>query len=117
ARGARVVLAGPSEARLRRQWKRMETVQLEVADGVAVVTLDRPDHLNLMNLAMREELRECFERVRDDPDVRAVVVTGAGRAFSAGGDMNDFVERDPEALYLLMREKSHRWFEALWRLP
>jgi 2-(1,2-epoxy-1,2-dihydrophenyl)acetyl-CoA isomerase len=95
----------------------METLALDVADGVGVVTLNRPDRLNLMSLAMREELRECFEHVRDDPDVRAVVITGSGSAFSAGGDMNDFLERDAEALHLLMREKSHRWFEALWRLP
>lgn len=94
-----------------------ETLGLEVSDGVALVTLDRPDRLNTMNVAMRRELEECFRQVRADDDARALVVTGAGDAFCAGGDVNDFEQRDAEQLYLLIREMSHRWFQELWQIP
>ena len=70
-----------------------EAIRLEVADGVATVTLDRPDVHNAMNQTMRQELTRCFGDVALDEDVRAIVVTGAGeRAFSAGADIREFVE-------------------------
>ena len=57
------------------------------ADGpVRVVTLDRPDALNAASAAMHTELAAVWRRLAADPDARAVVLTGAGRAFSAGGD-------------------------------
>ena len=59
----------------------MDTVRFEVADRVATITLDRPDRLNAMNNQMREELRDCWRRVKDDSDVWVAIVTGAGRAF------------------------------------
>ena len=59
--------------------------------GVAWVTLNRPDVLNAINMRMRDELWEMMHAVRDDPDVRVVVFTGAGdRAFSAGADISEF---------------------------
>ena len=71
---------------------RYETIRSETADGVATITLDRPDVLNAMNDAMRRELTRCFADLSGD-DVRVVVVTGAGeRAFSAGADIREFVE-------------------------
>jgi enoyl-CoA hydratase/carnithine racemase len=70
-----------------------ETIRYEQADGVATITLNRPDVLNAMNNAMRTELLEVFARLRSDEAVRAVVVTGAGeRAFSAGADIREFLE-------------------------
>jgi enoyl-CoA hydratase len=69
-----------------------ETIRYEAADGVATVTLDRPDVHNAMNDAMRRELLRCFESLVTDETVRVVVVTGAGaRAFSAGADIREFV--------------------------
>ena len=94
-----------------------ETLQVERRDGVGVVTLNRPAQLNTMNVTMRQELEGAFRELRDDPDVGALVITGAGSAFSAGGDVNDFAERDAEEMHVLMRELSHRWFGELWRLP
>jgi len=58
-----------------------------VADGVATITLNRPDHLNAFNRAMRAELLEAFDATDADDEVRAVIVTGAGRAFCAGADL------------------------------
>ena len=57
-------------------------------DQILTVTLNRPDNLNAFTLIMAEELIEVFTRVNDDDDVRAVVVTGAGRAFCAGADLS-----------------------------
>lgn len=56
-------------------------------DGVLLVTLDRPDVLNAANVRMHREMSEVWAVVDDDDDIRASVVTGAGRAFSAGGDL------------------------------
>ena len=65
----------------------METVALEVADGVAWVTLDRPEVMNAFDARMQDELSETWRRLRADDDVRVVVLTGAGdRAFCTGID-------------------------------
>ena len=59
----------------------------EVADGVCTVTLNRPDRLNAVTTTMIRELGEAWERADVDDSVRAVIVTGAGRAFCAGADL------------------------------
>lgn len=60
-------------------------------DGVAWLTLNRPDVLNAANMAMRDELWAALEAIRDDPDVCVAVFRGAGdRAFSAGADITEF---------------------------
>jgi enoyl-CoA hydratase/carnithine racemase len=66
---------------------RFETLLYDVADGVATVTLNRPDRLNAVNTTMIRELVEAFEAADGDDAVRAVIVTGAGRAFCAGADL------------------------------
>lgn len=65
----------------------LTTIRHEVADGVLTVTLDRPDHLNAFTVEMAEELEATFRQVNEDDDVRAVIVTGSGRAFCAGMDL------------------------------
>ncbi len=67
-----------------------ETVRYELRGTAAWVTLDRPDVLNAYNIRMRDELFEVFSAVRDDPNVRVVVLRGAGRAFCAGADLTEF---------------------------
>ena len=67
-----------------------DCIKLDVADdGVAVLELNRPERLNAFNRQMTIEWREALEQIADDPRVRAVVLTGAGRAFCAGGDADD----------------------------
>jgi enoyl-CoA hydratase len=69
-----------------------ETIRYELADGVATITLNRPDVHNAMNERMREELTACFGELSASDDARVIVVTGAGeRAFSAGADIREFV--------------------------
>src|SRR5688572_29258467 len=58
-----------------------------VADGVATVTLNRPDKLNAWTLLMQQELRHALDRAAADAAVRVIVVTGAGRGFCAGADL------------------------------
>jgi enoyl-CoA hydratase len=63
-----------------------ETILIEKQDGLAILTLNRPERLNAVNGAMHSELMTLFLDVQLDPEVRAAVLTGAGRAFCAGGD-------------------------------
>jgi enoyl-CoA hydratase/carnithine racemase len=65
-----------------------ETLDYALDDGVVTITLNRPDQLNAFTVAMANELIAAFGRASDDDDVRAVVVTGAGRAFCAGMDLS-----------------------------
>jgi 2-(1,2-epoxy-1,2-dihydrophenyl)acetyl-CoA isomerase len=69
-----------------------ETLTLARADGVATLTLNRPDAFNALNLALGRELFHAVLEVDDDPAVRAVIVTGAGKAFCAGGDVKGFAD-------------------------
>jgi enoyl-CoA hydratase/carnithine racemase len=64
-----------------------EAIAYAVTEGVATIALNRPDRLNAMNPVMFGELMAAFDETDADDDVRAVVVTGAGRAFCAGADL------------------------------
>lgn len=65
------------------------TVLFELSDGVARVTLNRPDRLNSFNVEMHRELREALEKIAAESGARVVVLTGAGRGFCAGQDLGD----------------------------
>jgi len=67
-----------------------ETIRYEVKDGVATVTLSRPDAYNALNLTLGRELFQAALEADEDRTVRCIVVTGAGKAFCAGGDVKDF---------------------------
>ncbi|TMG05528.1 MAG: enoyl-CoA hydratase/isomerase family protein [Chloroflexi bacterium] len=69
-----------------------ETLLYEkTSEGLAWITLNRPDVLNAINMQMRDELWDLMHAVRDDPDVRVVIFKGVGnRAFSAGADISEF---------------------------
>lgn len=62
-------------------------IEYGVADGIATITLDRPERLNAFTYVMRGELIEAFDQADADDDVRVIVVTGRGRAFCAGADL------------------------------
>ena len=65
-----------------------ETIRYEVDDSVLVLTLDRPEKLNAFNNTMRDEIIEALDRADADDEVRAIIFTGAGRAFCAGADLS-----------------------------
>jgi 2-(1,2-epoxy-1,2-dihydrophenyl)acetyl-CoA isomerase len=64
-----------------------------IEDGVAVLTLNRPEALNALSMGIRHGLVDAMERYADDSNVRCIVITGAGRAFCSGGDVKSMGER------------------------
>jgi enoyl-CoA hydratase/carnithine racemase len=83
-----------------------EAIRYEVADGLATITLNRPDVHNAMNDPMRRELTKVFTDLVTNDEVRVVVVTGAGeRAFSAGADVREFVELLPPVRHRTQRQR------------
>jgi 2-oxoglutaroyl-CoA hydrolase len=69
---------------------------VEAADGVARITLDVPGKFNRVSMGARDELAQVFAELGRDDSVRAVVLAGAGEAFTAGGDIAGFLQREPE---------------------
>ena len=71
---------------------------LDSASGVATLTLNRPERLNALTFDVYDELRQAFYELHDEDGVRAVVLTGSGRGFCSGGDVEDIIgvlfERD-----------------------
>ena len=98
-----------------------ETLTYSVSDGIATITLNRPDRLNAFNGKMLDELLEALDQTDKSDDVRAVIVTGAGRAFCAGADLSggsgtfrkeggdeDPVPRDRGGILSLRIFRSHK---------
>lgn len=75
---------------------------LDAATAVATITLNRPDRLNALTFEVYRELLDVFRALDTEPDVRAIVITGSGRAFCSGGDVEDIIgqlfEQDHEGL-------------------
>ncbi len=71
-------------------------IDLQKDDGVALLTIDRPEALNAMNVLMLEELCEVIDQVEEDDEVRVLVITGAGRAFVAGADIAHMKDFSPQ---------------------
>src|SRR3954468_5099184 len=69
-----------------------EPVLYDVVDGVATITLNRPDEMNSLDVATKVALRDAVTAAADDPAVRCVVLTGTGQAFCVGQDLNEHVE-------------------------
>jgi 2-(1,2-epoxy-1,2-dihydrophenyl)acetyl-CoA isomerase len=100
----------------------MSTDLLEqVKDGVAVLTLNRPDRLNAMSRPMLDALLEALPRLAEDPAVGVVVLTGAGRGFCAGGDVKAMAEgnelggqtMEERAQALRSRMETSRWLHEM----
>ena len=65
-----------------------KTIELSVKDGAAILTLNRPDRLNSFTAEMHEEMQAALTVIETDPAIRALLLTGAGRGFCAGQDLN-----------------------------
>jgi enoyl-CoA hydratase len=70
-----------------------KTIKFELSDRIATVTLDRPDRLNAINEDMRDDFMRLFTALQTNEDIGVLILTGTGRAFSAGGDI-EYFERD-----------------------
>jgi enoyl-CoA hydratase len=78
-------------------------------DGVARVSLNRPQALNAYNIQMRDDFSEALAAVRDDPEVRSLLVTGEGRAFCAGADLTEFGTAPSQVI-----ARKVRWERDVW---
>lgn len=92
-----------------------QTLLLERADAVAAITLNRPDAYNALNLALGRDLFHAVLEVDEDPAVRCVVLTGAGKAFCGGGDVKEFAESLPR-IGVLVKELTTYVHGAVSRL-
>jgi len=92
-----------------------ETLQFQCKDGVARITLDRPDVMNAMDLQLMQELLAAAIACDEDPSVRAVVLTGAGKAFCAGGDLASFAAQG-DGLPGFLKQATTQLHGALSRL-
>jgi 2-(1,2-epoxy-1,2-dihydrophenyl)acetyl-CoA isomerase len=91
-------------------------VLLDVTDGVATITLNRPEAYNSLNVATKELLRDTVQQVADDPAVRCVVLTGTGKAFCTGQDLKEHVEllaHGSDALFTTVEEHYNPIVSAL----
>ena len=102
------------------------SVQLDVLDRVATITLNRPERLNAINMAMPGEIRAAVELANDDDRVHAIVIQGAGKAFCAGYDLKEYAQGDLTNIYTQampwdpmldykMMKKNTEDFMSLWR--
>jgi len=74
------------------------SVALDIADGTALIRLDRPEKLNALDAAMIAALSDAADRIDADPTLRMAILTGAGRAFCVGGDVAAWSALDPIAM-------------------
>lgn len=84
--------------------QKYQAIKFASKDGVLTVKLSRPDDLNSVNARLHTEISWLFRDISDDPDCQAVVLTGEGAAFSAGGDIDWFSNMHPEQLDRLFVE-------------
>ena len=100
-----------------------ETIQLDIANGVATLTLNRPDKRNAINDAMRGELTAALDAAGRDGTVRALVVTGSGAGFCAGGDVQGMKQRMTEPATALAfngwsrQQRTHHAIAGLHAFP
>lgn len=96
-------------------------VKLEMQGGVAWIRLSRPEKLNAIGAAMRKQLGDAIKQAERDDAVRVVVVTGSGRAFSAGGDIAEMDQgmdsRTPEELGRVLRDEYGAMFIRIRTMP
>jgi enoyl-CoA hydratase len=84
-----------------------ENVLLERRGRIALITINRPDKLNALNIATRKELADTLDELRNDEEIRVVVITGAGeKAFVAGADINEFAGRTAVQQRAVMKARN-----------
>jgi len=91
-----------------------ETILYEKKNGTAYITLNRPKALNAYNIRMRDEMYQVLGAVRDDPDVRVIIFSGAGdKAFCAGADLTEFLTAPSPVIARQVRFERDVWSRFL----
>jgi enoyl-CoA hydratase/carnithine racemase len=89
-----------------------EEIRFTIKEGIATVTINRPEKRNALNTAVLEGLEHCFHRLEADPNVRVVVIRGEGKAFCSGVDLRELSlhqgSDDPEAMVLRVLQQIER---------
>jgi len=99
-----------------------ETVDLSIDNGVAEITLNRPERLNAWNAQFGDELRQALLTDAADPEVRSVLITGAGRGFSSGADLKEMLEQGSDGGQIpdvgeMLRTRYHPIIKGIRELP
>ena len=92
-------------------------IDIDAASGVATITLNRPEALNALTVPMKVALLGAWQRVASDREIRAVILTGAGRAFCAGQDLRERLEPNAAPLGVEVRERYNPIVRAMRSLP
>ena len=98
---------------------RWTTIRVEVEDGIAWVTLNRPEKRNAMSPTLNREMREALEELEQDEAARVLVLTGAGESWSAGMDLKEYfreVDEKPEVFQERVRRDASMWQWKLLRM-
>jgi enoyl-CoA hydratase len=90
-----------------------QAVLSTIEGAIGIITINRPDKLNALDLATIEAMDSALTRLEDDPAVRVIIFTGAGKAFVAGGDIADLNSRQGLAHYSEFAEPIHRLFRRI----
>ena len=94
------------------------TIIIENNENIRTIILNRPEKLNSVNLKMATELNQAVNNAANDKSVQCLVITGNGRAFSSGGDVNEMGKHLPKAgdLFYDLTEQIHSIFSTILRL-
>ena len=92
-----------------------DAILYDVKDSVATITLNRPDAYNALNLTLARDVFQATLEADESRDVRCIVITGAGKAFCAGGDVKDFAD-NPDRIGILVKELTTYLHGAVSRL-
>lgn len=87
-------------------------IEYRVSEGIATITINRPERKNAILLAMRTDIQHAFEKAQDDDEVRAIILTGAGNDFSAGADVGEMGGGGTRGSLMRMRH-MHRMCRAI----
>jgi len=95
------------------------TIQIDNEENIRIISLNRPEKLNAITLEMATELNVAIKEAAKDADVKCLIITGKGRAFSSGGDVNEMGDYLPKAgdLFYKLTEKIHDSFSTLLTMP
>lgn len=96
---------------------RYETVRYKQDDAIAIVTLNRPAAMNSFNATLRRELSRALQDAASEPSVRAVVLTGEGRCFSAGADLNVGLDTMTMSIEEMLQKEYRPIFECIASMP
>jgi len=99
------------------RYHKEHSLKIEIKDRIAILTLDRPDKRNAIDYRLHEGLERAMHEVGYDPEVGAIVLTGAGSAFCAGGDLVNFYPPDGHGPLQAFRNRDLTWAMARCEAP